>query len=71
MLEGSNVYYGYEKLNQANINSFQPVDDDWGKDNDYYYWYFLRLDSLEYTLVKVLSPDYIKDSHNVIIITKK
>lgn len=41
------------------------IDKDWGKDNRFYYYHNLRLDSLDYMTAKIISPYYIKDKSRV------
>ena len=61
----NNVYFELNKLTEANAESFVVIDVDWGKDDQYYYYHDLRLDSLDYDSAEIVSPYYIKDKNNV------
>lgn len=61
----NNIYFEFNKLSEANTESFVVIDADWGKDDGFYYYHDLRLDSLHYNSAEVVSPYYIKDKNNV------
>jgi len=61
----NNIYYGFDKLNNVNLKSFVPIDEDWGKDNKNCFWHNDMLDSIDINSIKVLSHDYIKDNRKV------
>jgi len=61
----NNIYFELKKLREANAESFVVIDNDWGKDNEFYYYHELRLDSLHYDSAEVVSAYYIKDKKNV------
>nr|WP_304621770.1 DKNYY domain-containing protein [Pontibacter harenae] len=59
------IYYGFDKLNGADPKKFKAIDEDWGKDDSFFYWHELRIDSLDYASAIILSPYYIKDKQHV------
>lgn len=71
----NNVYYEFDKLYEVNPNKFVAINENWGKDNQYYYYHNLRLDSLDYESAEIVNTyfmegsatpsDYIKDKKNV------
>ncbi|UAY50869.1 DKNYY domain-containing protein [Ferruginibacter albus] len=63
--DGNNVYYQFDKLPGVDPNYFNAIDENWGKDDRYYYWNNLRVDSLIYNSAEIISSYYIKDKSNV------
>ncbi len=61
----SNVYYRFDKLQDVNPVKFVAIDEEWGKDDKYYYFNNLRVDSLDYQTAEIVSPYYIKDKNSV------
>lgn len=69
------VYYEFDKLEKVTPNRFVAIDENWGKDNRYYYYHNLRLDSLDYESAEIVNSycmkeparpsDYIKDKNHV------
>jgi len=61
----NHVYYEFDELIDVNAKSFLAIDEDWGKDDRFYYYHNLRLDSLDYSTAEIISPYYIKDKNKV------
>ena len=61
----NNVYFKFKKLSAASTKSFVAIDADWGKDDKFYYYHDLRLDSLHYNSAKIVGSYYIKDKNHV------
>jgi|GEM_PF-375054 len=71
----NNVYYEFDKLEKTNPSNFVAINENWGKDNQYYYYKNLRLDSLDYKTAEIVNSyfmeetarpsDYIKDKNHV------
>lgn len=61
----SNVYFMYNKLNGVNPKEFVSLDEDWGKDDSFYFYHDLKLDSLDYKTAQIVSSSYIKDKNRV------
>lgn len=64
-IDSNNVYYQFDQLIKVNPKKFIAIDDDWGKDDSYYYYHNLRVDSLDYKTAEIVSPYYIKDQYRV------
>ena len=74
-LDNKNVYYDFEKINDANPKTFNTLNEKWGKDNRYYYFQNKRIDSLDYETAEIViayfkdepprPSDYIKDKKHV------
>jgi hypothetical protein len=71
----NHIYHEFNKLNDVDSKSFLPIDENWGKDNQYYYYHNLRVDSLDYKSAKIVNSyfkeeparpsNYIKDKNHV------
>ncbi|MEC3907843.1 DKNYY domain-containing protein [Tamlana sp. 2201CG12-4] len=71
----NSIFHKSSKSQVIDIESFTPINENWGKDNQYYYWQTKKLDSLDYEsaeIVKTYFRDkkgkysyYIKDKNNV------
>lgn len=79
-LDNNNVYFEFDKLNDANPKSFEALNENWGKDNKYYYFKDQRLDSLDYASAEIViahfrneparPSEYVKDNHHLYYRTK-
>lgn len=63
--DNNNVYYQFDQLLSVNPNKFIAIDEEWGKDDCFYYYHNLRIDSLDYKTAEIVSPYYIKDKYRV------
>lgn len=61
----NSVYYKFDQLQSVNHSKFTAIDEEWGKDDRFYYYHNLRLDSLDYNTAEIVSPYYIKDHYRV------
>ena len=61
----NNVFYKFDKLINVNPDKFVAIDEEWGKDDSFYYYHNLRVDSLDYKTAEIVSPYYIKDQYRV------
>jgi hypothetical protein len=71
----NNVYYEFDKLAKVIPSFFVPINENWGKDNQYYYFKNLRLDTLDYKSAEIVNSyfmeeparpsDYIRDKNQV------
>ena len=61
----NNVFYQFDKLLNVNPNKFIAIDEEWGKDDNFYFYHNLRIDSLDYKTAEIVSPYYIKDQYRV------
>jgi len=52
-------------LKGVNPKEFSAINEEWGKDNHFYYWNNLRVDSLDYESAEIVSDYYILDSQHV------
>ncbi|MCG9793814.1 DKNYY domain-containing protein [Flavobacterium algicola] len=74
-LDKNNVYYEFDKLEKVTPHLFVAIDENWGKDNRYYYYQTLRVDSLDYESAEIIKSyfmnepakpsKYIKDKNHV------
>lgn len=64
-LDKNNVFYQFDKLLNVNPNKFVAIDEEWGKDDRFYFYHHLRIDSLDYKTAEIVSPYYIKDQYSV------
>ena len=60
-----NVFYAFSKLQEVIPKTFIAIDKDWGKDDHFYYYHNLKIDSLDYHTAEIVSPYYIKDKNRV------
>lgn len=71
----NSIYHKVSKSEVYNLKSFTPINENWGKDNKYYYWKTKRLDSLDYESAEIVNTYfrneqgkisyYIKDKNHV------
>jgi hypothetical protein len=61
----NHVYYQFDQLNDVDPPIFIAIDENWGKDDRFYYYHNLRIDSLDYKTAEIISSYYIKDKNNV------
>lgn len=61
----NNIFYQFDKLLNVNPNKFVAIDEEWGKDDRFYFYHNLRIDSIDYTTAEIISPYYIKDQYRV------
>ena len=61
----NNVFYGRQKLANANVKTFTAIDENWGKDDKYYYNRENKIDSLDYQSAQIVGANYIKDKNKV------
>ncbi|MGZ8508521.1 MAG: DKNYY domain-containing protein [Bacteroidia bacterium] len=61
----NNIFYSFNILSKVNNQKFTAIDEEWGKDDSFYYFHEFRLDSLDYKSAKILSSYYIKDKYHV------
>lgn len=61
----NNVFYQFDKLLNVNSHKFVAIDEEWGKDDNFYFYHNLRIDSLDYKTAEIVSPYYIKDKYRV------
>ncbi len=59
------VFHKFDLLDEANPKEFTAVNEEWGKDDQFYYWNSLRVDSLDYSSAKIVSDYYILDEAHV------
>ena len=64
-IDRNNVYYQFDQLLNVNPNKFVAVDEEWGKDESFYYYHNFKVDSLDYKTAEIVSPYYIKDQYRV------
>jgi len=64
-IDRSHVFYKFDLLKGVNPKEFSAINEEWGKDNHFYYWNNLRVDSLDYESAEIVSDYYILDSQHV------
>jgi hypothetical protein len=52
----NHVYYEFDKLEGVDPKAFIAVDNDWGKDNNFYYYHNRRVNFLDYQTAEIVSP---------------
>jgi hypothetical protein len=63
--DSKNVYHGVGKLEYVNPKMFTAIDEDWGRDDRFYYYHNSKIDSLDYETAEIVSRDYIKDKNSL------
>ena len=58
----NNIYYMFDKLEKTDPSKFVVINESWGKDNQFYYFTHLRLDSIDYKTAKIVNTNFMKET---------